>query len=98
MFTRLLFFWLTGALLLPLIWGTALVNEEDEVMITTPDYDYNFTHDYYSYNETYESLVILPDAGIPENTGNQGNTNSVSVYKHYGILAGLLVLQICQQT
>lgn len=32
--------------------GTAFVNEEDEDMIPTPDYDYNnFTFDYYSYSK-----------------------------------------------
>ncbi|KAF4102949.1 hypothetical protein G5714_015832 [Onychostoma macrolepis] len=97
MFTRLLSLWVTGALLLPLNWGTTLGSEDDDEDVTpTPDYDYNATFDYYLYNGTsvinYEMYEILHD------TKNQGNTDSVSVYRHYGILAGLLVLHICQQT
>ncbi|KAK7147041.1 hypothetical protein R3I94_009780 [Phoxinus phoxinus] len=95
MFTRLLFLWLTGALLLPLNCGTAFGNDYEDTT-PTPDYDYNSTFDYYMYNITesinYDIYAVLHD------TRNQGNTDSVSVYRHYGILVGLLVLQICQQT
>ncbi|XDV40612.1 hypothetical protein PO909_009656 [Leuciscus waleckii] len=96
MFTRLLFLWLTGALLLPLNWGTAFSSEDDEDVTPTPDYDYNSTFDYYMYNVTetvnYDIFEILPDT---RNQRNQGNTDSVSVYRHYGILVGLMVLLIC---
>ncbi|KAG1962025.1 hypothetical protein F2P79_005779 [Pimephales promelas] len=80
MFTRLLFLWVTGALLLPLNWGTAFGSEEDEDMTPTPDYDYNnSTYDYYTFNDTgninvnYELYEVLPDSR------HQGNTGSVPV-------------------
>ncbi|KAK2902773.1 hypothetical protein Q8A67_007486 [Cirrhinus molitorella] len=96
MFTRLLSLWVTGALLLALNWGTTLGDEDYEDVTPIPDYDYNATFDYYTYNGTasinYDVYEVLHD------TKNQGNTDSVSVCRHYGILAGLLVLHICQQT
>ncbi|KTF87282.1 hypothetical protein cypCar_00021574 [Cyprinus carpio] len=66
MFTRLLSLWVTGALLLPLNWGTTLgIEDYDEDVTPTPDYDYPL-YDDKSFN--YENYVILND------TKNQGNT------------------------
>ncbi|KTF76054.1 hypothetical protein cypCar_00019192 [Cyprinus carpio] len=95
MFTRLLSLWMTGALLLPLNWGSSSDDDDYEDVTPTPDYDYNVTFDYYLYNGTEEPHVLNVESKV---LPNQGNTDSLSVYRHYGILAGLLVLHICQQT
>ncbi|KAL1259798.1 hypothetical protein QQF64_010375 [Cirrhinus molitorella] len=75
MFTRLLSLWVTGALLLALNWGTTLGDEDYEDVTPIPDYDYNATFDYYTYNGTasinYDVYEVLHD------TKNQGNTDSV---------------------
>ena len=98
MFTRLLSLWVTGALLMPLIWVNASSSEDYEDVTPTPDFDYNVTFDYYLYNGTETSnanselLEILPD------TKNQGNTVLTPGHRYYVILAGLMAMKICKQT
>ncbi|TRY86389.1 hypothetical protein DNTS_012153 [Danionella cerebrum] len=91
MFSRLQSLWLSGALLLHLIWGGAFCSEIYEDVTPTPDYDYNSTFDYYLYNGTetlpnYNVYSVLPDTG------------TVLVFRHYVMFAGLVMMKICQQT